>query len=177
MLAAAAVTFLAVAIKVGELLATRPTIPRDPPAVTAAAAAAAASAAAYAYAVVTVTVTVTINGTKGSYERYFRNALKIVDHKAHLGELELKLVGHTEAAAAKEAFSKALLSRFDVRLQNPAYGYLQVADFRRWEAPIVCPTEADKVVATEKIVSGCCPTDCWSPHTFWVGKEEIFPHS
>ena len=54
-LAVAAVSVLAVAVKVGVLLPTRPTRPRDPAAVTAAAAAAAACAASYAHAYAAVT--------------------------------------------------------------------------------------------------------------------------
>ena len=55
--------------------------------------------------------------------------------KAHLGELQLHLAGHKEAVAANQAFAKALIAQFDVRLQYPAYAYLRAADFRRWESP------------------------------------------
>ena len=53
-----------------------------------------------------------------------------------------------EAIAAKQAFAKALLAQFEVRLQNPAYAYLWVANFRQWNSPIIYPNEVDKVVQT-----------------------------
>ena len=61
-----------------------------------------------------------------------------------------KLLGTKRLLLQKQQkpFARPCYPSFDVRLQNPVYVYLQVADFRRWEGPDVCSTEVDKVVAT-----------------------------
>ena len=76
----------------------------------------------------------------------FRNALTNVDQMASSGDLESSLPGHKKACAAKEAFVKAFLGQFDVRLQSPAYYYIRVADSRESKTPIPASSELDKVI-------------------------------
>ena len=64
------------------------------------------------------------------------------------------------------------MAQVDVRLHNPAYAYLRVAGFWRWETPIVCPNGVDKVVETEKCFQGAVPLIAGA-YTFWVGKEDM----
>ena len=86
-----------------------------------------------------------------------------------MGELELNLAGHEEVVAAK-----ALVAQFDVRLHNPAYVYLSVADFRRRESPIVCPNEVDKVVEREKCLHGAFPLIVGAHIHFGLAKKRFF---
>ena len=103
-----------------------------------------------------------------------RNALNVEGKEADSGELELHLAGHTEAGAAKQAPAKALVTQFDVRLQNPAYAYLRAADFRRWESPTVCPNEVHQVVETGKCFQDAVPLIAGAHTHFGLAKKRFF---
>ena len=89
-------------------------------------------------------------------------------------DLKLNLTGHKDAVAANRAFAKALVAQFDVRLQNPAYAYLRVADFRRWQSPNVCSNEVDKGGETEKSFPGAVPLIAGAHTHFGMAKKRLF---
>ena len=62
----------------------------------------------------------------------------------------------------------------DVRSQNAAYAYLQVADFRFWKTPRMESSEGDKVVQTEKAVQRSVPKIVGASTHFAKAKERYF---
>ena len=75
---------------------------------------------------------------------------------AHMPVHILQQRGHPEQVHG-DTLRVSLVAQLDVRLQNSGSPDLRVADFRRWESPIVCPNEVNKVVETEKYFQGACP--------------------
>ena len=84
----------------------------------------------------------------GPYERFLRNALQIRDRVLFLQDLKMTKEGYKHAIAAKVSFVDSLLTQFDVRVQNPPYAHLRVADYRLWKCAESLPQEMDQVVAT-----------------------------
>jgi len=103
-----------------------------------------------------------------------RNALRIKDGVPYLNDLQLHKEGYKDAVAAKVSFVTALLTQFDIRLQNPAYAHLGVADYRVWKTADPTPTEIDKVVQTEKCFGPCDPCIAGASAFFGTAKKIYF---
>ena len=58
-----------------------------------------------------------------------------------LGDLRLTGEGYKDAIATKVSFVKGLLTQSDLRLQNPAYKHLKVADYWLWKSALQQETD------------------------------------
>ena len=81
-----------------------------------------------------------VGGEKGRYGRLLRTAITIVNQRACLGDLQLRLTGHKEADAAKLEVGKAFSGQSDVLPPNPTHACLR--DFREWRTP-TCLLDSD----------------------------------
>ena len=76
--------------------------------------------------------------------------------------------------SAKLSFIDTLLTQFDIRLQNPAYKHLGVADYRLWKSSEPTKQEIDQVVATEKCFARSNPCISGAHRFFGRAKQEYF---
>ena len=90
-----------------------------------------------------------------------------------LGDLQLTKQGYKDAIVAKISFIDALLTQFDIRLQNPTYRHLRVANYRLWKSSKPTQHETNQVVA-KKCFAHSNPCIFGAHRFFGQAKQECF---